>query len=304
MTTTSELLLRWDQQRTRSRQSEFGLSEIGGCRRRAGYRLAGTEPSNAGGSVQAAMGSAIHDAVDAIMAEVAAEGDLVQEEVVFVGIKGHLDRYEAATGTVCDTKTTSSRWAEHLRLHGPDTPHLWQVHLYGAALVKRGLPVRRVQIDYLARDSGEEFSWSGPFVPKVYVRDALEWLRNVRETDLDMLPRDYLPDSPFCHSCRFADICWPDGLSSRAGRKVLFAEDPDARRWAEKLWQARLEEKDAKARAARAAGALEAVRPPEGVGRVQAGERVLDFRANGLYFAAGDRPQPAVGYDEGGDHAP
>lgn len=47
--TTADLLLEWDRSRPRSRQRELGWSELGGCRRRAGYRLAGVEPTNPGG---------------------------------------------------------------------------------------------------------------------------------------------------------------------------------------------------------------------------------------------------------------
>jgi CRISPR/Cas system-associated exonuclease Cas4 (RecB family) len=328
VTTTSELLLRYDQQRARAKQLEIGISDIGGCRRRAGYRLAQTEPSDAGGSVQAAMGSAIHETVAASMAQVAEPGDLIEHEVRFGGILGHLDRYEAATCTVQDTKTTSSRWAEHLKLHGPDQSHLWQVNIYGAALVRQGVEVRRVRIDYLARDTGEEWSWEGSFQPEM-VREAFAWLKNVRETPLDMLPRDYMPDSAFCHSCRFASLCWPYGLEGRGPAKVITEEgpclhcdlhayrhadsdhpfEPSAPHWAQTLWDAKEAERAAKAQAERARLALEALRPMAGTGLVDAGEHRLRYGTQDrggkstatLRFVSkrADGRQPAVGYEEG-----
>jgi CRISPR/Cas system-associated exonuclease Cas4 (RecB family) len=298
VTTTSELLLRWDRQRARSKQVELGISEIGGCRRRAGYRLHQVEPSNAGGSVQAAMGSAIHGVVAGAMSEVAEPGDLVEHGVTFAGLKGTLDRYEAATQTVVDLKTTSARWMEHLKIHGPDENQRYQVNSYGAALIKQGKPVRRVRIEFLARDTGEEWTWEGPFDTQA-VRDALTWLKNVRETPLEMLPRDYSPESPFCHSCRFADICWPYGLEGREARKVLYVEDPDAQKWADQLWEARETRKAAEKREAEAKGALEALRPMVGHGLVDAGTRRLSFRTNGIYFTARDDGHlPGVGYHE------
>jgi CRISPR/Cas system-associated exonuclease Cas4 (RecB family) len=308
MTTTSALLLAYDRKRARSKQDEFGISEIGGCRRRAGYRLAHTPPSDAGGSVQAAMGGAIHEAVASAMTQVAEPGDLVEHEVWFAGILGHLDRYEAATATVCDTKTTSSRWAEHIQLHGPDEPHLWQVNLYGAALVRTGREVRRVRIDYLARDTGDEWSWEGPFRPEL-VRAALAWLRNVQQVPLDMLPRDYMPDSAFCHSCKFASLCWPYGLEGKGPARVLLAELEGADKAADELWQAKQDIAEAKQREERARLALEALRPLQGVGLVDAGEHRLRFglqqrggkAVETLRFAPKTESgrQPAVGYEEG-----
>lgn len=297
MTTTSELLLAWDQRRARTLQREIGMSDLGGCRRRAGYRLAGVEPSNSSSSVQAVLGTAIHEAIGSVMAEYAEPGDLVEHEVRFAGILGHLDRYESASQTVVDVKTTSSRWLEHIKLHGPDYPHRWQVSVYGAALAVEGREVKRVRLDYIARDTGEEWPWESRLDTRD-VRDAMQWLKLVQETPLEMLPRDYEPDSVFCQHCPFLDICWEGAVPNRSPLSVLYIEDPDAEKWASELWQARLDEKAAKKRAKVAAGALDAIRPDDG-GRVQVGERTLDFRSNGLYFVSGNSRQPAVGYEEG-----
>jgi len=257
---TSELLLEWDRRRPRSQQRELGWSEIGGCERRAGYRLAGTEPSNVGGSVQAVLGTAIHDAVASVLRETAGPNDLAEHAVIFAGIPGTLDRYEADTLTVVDVKTTSSRWLEHIRIHGPSRDHIWQVHGYGGALVADGIRVRHVRIDYIARDTGEEYTWAAPFDP-AYLRDALGWLDRVRQSPVDLLPREYEPDGPFCQHCPFLDICWEGGVVGRDPRSVLYVEDPDAARWAQQLWDAKETIKAAKKLEAEAKGALDAIRP-------------------------------------------
>ena len=273
------------------------MSDVGGCRRRAGYRLAGTTPTNASSSVQAVLGTAIHAAVCDVLKELAEPDDLVEHEVRYAGILGHLDRYEAATQTVVDVKTTSSRWLQHVKLNGPDYPHVWQVSLYGAALAVDGYDVKRVRLDYIARDTGEEWPWESVLDTR-NVRDALQWLKLVQDTPLEMLPREYEPDSTFCQHCPFLDICWEGTVPDRNPLSVLYVEDPDAEKWTEELWQARADEKAAKTRAKRAAGALDALRPDDG-GRVQVGTRTLDFRSNGLYFVAGGSRQPAVGYEDG-----
>lgn len=258
--TTADLLLEWDRRRPRSQQRQLGWSEVGGCRRRAGYRLAGTEPTNPGGSVQAVLGTAIHAAVQQVLNEIAAPEDLVEYPVEFAGIPGHIDRYEADGEKLVDVKTTSSRWLEHIKLHGPDRGHLWQTHGYAAALVAKGHKVREIVIDYIARDTGELWRWSSRFNPQ-HVRDALEWLRNVRETPLEMLNRDYAPESPFCGHCPFRDTCWDGAVPDRDPRSVLYVEDPDATRWARQLWDAREAIKAAKELEAEAKGALDALRP-------------------------------------------
>lgn len=265
MTTTAELLLAWDRRRPRSRQSELGMSELGGCGRRAGYRLAGVKPTNEGGSVQAVMGTAIHAAVEQVFHEMQAAGlipaeDLVEHEVRFAGVLGHLDRYDSVALEVDDTKTTSQRWLDHIILHGADQAHIWQVMLYAAALVATGRKVRTVVIDYLARDTGNTHQVRLPFDPQA-VRDALSWLDNVRATDVEMLNRDYAPDSAFCGHCPFRDTCWGDAIPDRDPRSVLYVEDPDALRWARQLEDARRIKAEAKEMEDEARGALDALRP-------------------------------------------
>jgi len=263
--TTAQLLLEWDRRRARSKQTELGMSEVGGCKRRVGYRLAGTPPTNQGGSVQAVMGTAIHAAVENVFHEMQAAGlipadDLVEHEVKFAGVLGHLDRYEAATFTVRDTKTTSQFWLDHIVLHGADRAHLWQTHLYAAALIQGGRKVRRIVIDYLARDTGRDHQVVVPFDP-MHVRDALAWLENVRSLPLEMLNRDYAPESGFCKHCPFFTTCWDGAVPDRDLRSVLLVEDGDALKWANQLRVAREVIADAKKLEEQAKGALDAIRP-------------------------------------------
>lgn len=292
MTTTSALLLLADQERPRSKQREMGMSDLGSCRRRVGYKLANTDPVNAVGSVQAVMGSAIHDMVSGILGKVAKPGDLVEHEVVFAGIKGHVDRYEAETQTVVDTKTTSSRWMEHVKLHGPEHSQVWQVSGYAAGLTKAGYPVKHIQLDFLARDTGEEWVWSKPFDP-ADVRAALSWLKLVRETPLDMLPRDYMPDSSFCRGCPFGGldggVCWEGHVPGLALGTAIYSEHPDAGFWAEELWAARDAQKEPKKAEGRAKEALRAVVDAGGQS-TKCGDRWLRINGNNaLTFVSGPR---------------
>jgi len=272
--TTSELLLRWDKLRARSKQAEIGWSEVGGCRRRTGYRLAGTPPTNPAGSVQAVLGTAVHDAIAAISREL---GIIVETEVRYAGVLGHYDRREDTE--LIDVKTVGTdRWLEHIELHGPPVPHRFQVHGYAAALIQQGIVIRTVRIDYVARDTGREWSWRAVFDPEV-LREALAWIRQVRDTQLEDLPRDYLPDTAFCQNCPFFDPCWQGAVPERNLLSAIYADDPDTERYADELFGLRAQIKELTARERKLTGILDAVRPADTSLVVAAGEHNIKFRA-------------------------
>lgn len=293
MSSTSELLLEWDRRRPRSQQRTIGASDLGTCRRKVGYKLAETEPVNAVSSVQAVIGSAVHGVLGEILVELGL-AESSEQEVHFAGITGHYDRVEGET--MIDVKTTSSRWLEHIMLHGPDHSHLWQVSFYAAALITSGTPISRVRIDYLARDTGVEYNWpnvdGAPFNPQ-HVKDALMWLKEVRTADMDMLPREYQPDSTFCRTCPFGGldggICWENHIPGRGLASAIFSENPDAGAWAEELWAAREAKKEPTEAEKRARAALTAVVDPGGR-TTQCGDRYLRLDARGaLKFVSGPK---------------
>lgn len=262
-----KLLLAYDQGRERTQQREIGMSAVGGCRRRAGYQLAGTEPTNDGGSVQAVIGTAMHAVLAEHVLKDAEPGDLVESEVWFAGLKGHVDRYHAASKSVVDYKSVSKWMFERVQDKGIDLNNRHQSALYGAALQTMGYEVRWLILDFVHRDSGEVHRDRRPFRMEE-VRDALDWLRQVRDSELDMLNRDYLPDSPFCRSCPFLDACWTDrSVPGRDLLTALWVDDPDAAKWATELDEARAAKRAAEDREKRAKGALDALRPDDG-GRI------------------------------------
>lgn len=280
MTSTSALLLLADQLRERSQQVALGMSELGTCRRRAGYKLMRIPPVNRVGSVQAVMGTAIHDAVADAVRRVGKPGDLVERGVGYAGLKGRLDRYESEEQRVVDTKTCSSRWMEHIKLHGASLGHRWQLSFYAAALITDGVPVKLCRLDYLVRDTGEEHQIEWEFNPKD-VRDALEWLREVRATPLPMLPRDEEPDSPACRGCPYGGIdggiCWQGYVPDRDFRSVYLAEGVDAGDTAAELFEVRQKIKELRKQEERLKGILDGERPDDPWGVVQAGDHWIKW---------------------------
>lgn len=270
---TAELLLEADWKRPRSQQLGMGVSDLGGCRRRAGYKLAGYKPAKPSGSIQAVIGTSIHDKIDAELTAMRDQGiiptdSVINEAVYFGGLVGHPDLY--VRGVLRDIKTLGySTQLANAKLYGPKKQHLWQVMVYAAACIIAGRPVHTVQIDYLVRDSGESWIWEGPFDYE-QVREAMQWLESVRETPLEFLARDFAPDSATCKGCPFFGACWSGHVMDRDERSVLLVTDDDAIQWAVRLEVARERIKNAKEEEALAKGVLDGLRPnSEGKGEVK-----------------------------------
>lgn len=266
--TTTELLLAWDAARERSQQTEIGMSALGDCQRRTGYRLAKTDPDPEYKSekIQAVMGSAIHQAAAFGSALLIPGAHAETLEVDYCGLTGHPDLY--ISGVVRDIKTIGYKMQlDRIRQDGARLRDRWQAHTYGAGLIKRGYPVHTVEIDYLCRDSGEEYLFSEPWSID-QVEAAMKWLQTVRESAIETLNRDYRPDSAVCQSCEFFRRCW-DAEPGRSPLSVLYTENPDARYWAEKLEDATERAERAKDDADDARGALDALRTVSSPGEHQ-----------------------------------
>jgi hypothetical protein len=165
---------------------------------------------------------------------------------------------------VRDTKTHGYQMQlEKIRVQGPPRQHRWQVNIYAAALIVAGHEVSEVELDYIARDSGNTYMWHGEF-DYAAVAEATSWLANVRETPLDWLSRDYAPDSAHCKSCPFFDTCWAGHAVDRDPRSVLLVEDGDAIKWATLLGDALDRKHQAEEDEKKAKGALDALRPNTG----------------------------------------
>ncbi len=263
---TAELLLRADWERPRSKQTALGMSDLGGCRRRAGYQYHGYPPEKPSGSVQAVMGTAVHDTADAALRRMRDQGlipasSVINEEVWFGGLLGHPDLY--VDGILRDIKTIGyDAQLANYKLNGPPKRHLWQVMTYAAALIVTDRPVHTVQLDYLVRDSGNSWLWEAPFDYQA-VREAMVWLDLIRQMPLEYLARDFAPDSAQCKHCPFFNRCWDGHVLDRDERSAILVEDHDAVGWAKRLEEARDRLKAAKADEAHAKGVLDALRPNE-----------------------------------------
>lgn len=209
-------ILRVESRSTRSRQRKIGASEIGTCRRRTAYRLAGTKPTDPPTGLQAFLGTAIHKAVLAVarkehgaVTEVRLDSPLVKGHADAVYLRAadpwdpdpvlspaqlrELDASAArALAILLEDLKTKGRFSYQTTVDtGPKVAEWFQVHLYAWMLrtgqvidrrLPRGveLPVESVALRFVDRDTGQQHVVEEPYDPAITV-EALGWLDQVYE---------------------------------------------------------------------------------------------------------------------------
>lgn len=144
-----------DARRARSTQRKIGASDVGTCRRRAGYKHHGVKPSDPGNAsgLKAIHGTWIHNgALETMRRE---WGALIETTVENDVLRGHVDAIELPAEwremaglppvddtpdvvVVDDLKTKDdARAIDYVRMRGPRRAELYQVMLY-ADLLRRG----------------------------------------------------------------------------------------------------------------------------------------------------------------------
>jgi len=187
MSDPKELLLQVlrdkDAGRARSKQTQVGPSELGGCRRKVWYRLNDQPETNDNElKLSAIMGTAIHAEIEKAIAIADPKGEKywVETSVEYNGMKAHIDLYIPETGDVIDWKTVKVKNLSYF----PSLQQRWQVQVYGYLLDKsgKGKP-RTVNLVAIARDGDERDVkvHSEPYDPKL-AEDALNWLSAIKES--------------------------------------------------------------------------------------------------------------------------
>ena len=208
MTNPKELLIEVlrakDAGRARSKQTQVGPSELGGCRRKVWYRINGREATNNNElKLAAIMGTAIHAEIEKSISVLDPKGEkyLVETEVEYNGMKAHIDLYIPETGDVIDWKTVKVKNLSYF----PTQQQRWQVQVYGYLLDKsgKGKP-RTVNLVAIARDGDERDVkvHSEPYDPKI-AEEALNWLAAIKESAVEPEPER---DQSYCRFyCKYFD---------------------------------------------------------------------------------------------------
>lgn len=208
----------------RSLQTRIGPSELGtDCLRCLGHKLAGI-PEQRDVAWLPWIGSAVHAAIEEVFLAANArlpdvrflvEATVSVGEVDGVDITGHADLYDLDDATVTDFKCVGVTTLRDAKANGPTATYRKQAHLYGRGFTRRGLPVERVRIVYLPRNSvnglADAVVWDEPYDEQVALdtlarADALA--KAIRLAGAEkVLPG--LQAAPGCHSC--ARYPLPDG---------------------------------------------------------------------------------------------
>jgi hypothetical protein len=233
-----------DTRRARTRQRMIGASELGECRRRAAYRIAGRRPTNTRTGLQAFLGTELHRGV--LRALRREYGGVTEVALKGQHVKGRADWWH--TPVVEDLKTTSRFGFDKVITRGVPAKHWFQVAVYAwllrtGQIKDRRLPagtecdVEGMRIRYLSRDSGEDVVFDVDYDP-LLTAEALMWLTDVYATveddGVDAVPRDGFGPGvdSMCDWCPFLDLCWgppvdpeTEGELSRQSRFTVTDED-------------------------------------------------------------------------------
>lgn len=239
-----------DRRRRRSKQREPGASDLGTCRRRVAYKLAGQPHDNFRSMAKAIQGTLLHRG--ALAALKTAHGGLTEVRVERPGVlKGSLDwlRFDPLGLPIVDDLKTTGKDNHDGAVRGPiSRPHLWQFHAY-ADMLRKGeispkekrvprepIDVVDIEVLYLCRDDGRCDARRIPFQQSV-ADEAFAWLAEIGERlvadGVKMVPRD-LPgpaDSVICRNCPFVRDCWKWDPETEK-REPLELAGPEVEQWA------------------------------------------------------------------------
>jgi CRISPR/Cas system-associated exonuclease Cas4 (RecB family) len=219
-----------EKNRSRSKQSEVGPSELGGCRRKVWYRLNNRKSTNPNElKLAAIMGTAIHSEIEKAIKDLDPDNKkyLIETEVEFNGMKAHIDLFIPETGDVIDWKTVKVKNLSYF----PTQQQRWQVQVYGYLIEKsgKGFP-KTVNLVAIARDGDERdvIVHSEPYDPKI-AEEALNWLAAIKESAVAPEPER---DQSYCrHYCKYFDESGKVGCTGLKKELIkqneVFIDDPE-----------------------------------------------------------------------------
>jgi hypothetical protein len=233
--------------RARSQQKALGMSELGGCRRQAAFKVLGVEPTNPhqertdkhADSREAMIGTMIHETV---LPQIQAMSMTAEIEVPVIlrfdelpDIPGSSDLIDKSEHLILDLKTTSGRGADFVRSRGPSKKHLWQTHGYATAAIQAGITITNIALVYIDRSDGQVVHVHHQAYDPDIVTDIEAWWREVNSVaDPFDLPRDEKGPglSKACDWCEWLTGCWgPDAVMGEKGaQKNILEEVPPSQR--------------------------------------------------------------------------
>jgi hypothetical protein len=170
----------FDSQRDRSQQVEVGPSAIGGCRRQVYHILKQSPKVNTDTeSLASILGTFIHSGIAEAIKREDPFGDnfIIEQEVTFGNLKGHVDLFIKDLGMVVDWKTTKKTSLRYF----PKLQQRMQVQVYGYLLAQNGHEVKNVSLVAIPRDGimNEIRAHVEPY-DEALALEGLTWLNDLR----------------------------------------------------------------------------------------------------------------------------
>lgn len=201
----------YDKSRERSQQKEIGVSQVGGCRRAVWFQLNNEPKVNETIKLPALMGTAIHKLIEeALVAEAEANWSdyMLEKEIEYNGLKGHVDLFIPSAGAVIDWKTTKLKNLEYF----PSKQQRWQVQLYGYLLENNGYEVKTVTLVGIPRDGDERHvRIHSEEYNREIAEEGIAWLKGVREATMPPAPERYASQFCLLYCPYYGDSCGGKG---------------------------------------------------------------------------------------------
>lgn len=197
----------------RSQQKQVGPSEIGGCRRSTWLRINNFKRTNPDTlRLAAIMGTAIHTYIEQAFArqDPFQERYILEAEVEYEGLMGHVDMFDKVNQEVIDWKTVKKSNISKF----PSKQQVMQVQLYGYLFSKTGTEIKTVTLVAIPRDGDERdiVFHSEPYDESIAL-EGLKWLKEVREMT-EAPPAE--KDAFFCRNyCGFFDVSGTEGCAGK-----------------------------------------------------------------------------------------
>ena len=195
-------LIATDNERSRSKQTAIGVSQLGGCRRKVWHQIQGHEGKNPTLRLASIMGTAIHEAIENSLSNHVTA--LYEHRVEIEGYPpATIDFYDPETKAVWDWKTITLKNVPYFQ----SQQKKWQVMVYAYLLTLDGYEVETVNLLGIPRDGNENdlIAWSMPYDESVAL-EALAWLKDLESRTEAPAPE---MSGVFCQSyCPFfGDLC-------------------------------------------------------------------------------------------------
>jgi hypothetical protein len=170
----------YDSQRDRSQQVEVGPSSIGGCRRQVYHILKQSPKVNSDTeSLASILGTFIHSGISEAIKREDPFGDnfIIEQEVTFGDLKGHVDLFIKDQGLVVDWTTTKLKSLRYF----PKLQQRMQVQVYGYLLAQNGHEVKNVSLVAIPRDGvmAEIRAHVEPY-DEALALEGITWLNDLR----------------------------------------------------------------------------------------------------------------------------